>query len=75
MCGLDDVKEKLTQLVILPVKKPHMFHNMGMKPLKGCLLYGPSGCGKTTVCRALASHSGLNFISVKVHFTVGDCGV
>ena len=33
--------------------------------VESLLLYGPPGCGKTYIASAIASHCGLNFLSVK----------
>jgi len=63
--GLDDVKQYLREAVEWPLKYPHVFEQLGIKPPKGILLYGPPGCGKTLIAKAVATESGANFISVK----------
>jgi len=63
--GLDDVKQYLREAVEWPLKYPHIFEQLGIKPPKGILLYGPPGCGKTLIAKAVATESGANFISVK----------
>lgn len=63
--GLEDVKEKLKEMVEMPLTEPESFENMGITPPRGVLLYGPPGCGKTLIAKALANESKANFITVK----------
>ncbi|RWS23855.1 hypothetical protein B4U80_01942, partial [Leptotrombidium deliense] len=63
--GMKEVKAKLRQAVVMPLKHPEAFKRMGIAPPKGILLYGPPGCSKTMVGKALATESKLNFISIK----------
>src|SRR5512136_469258 len=63
--GLDDVKEHLKEAVEWPMKTAEIFSRLGIKPLKGIMLYGPPGCGKTLLARAVATESEANFITIK----------
>jgi transitional endoplasmic reticulum ATPase len=63
--GLSAVKERLREAVEWPLKYAQLFAQAGLAPIKGILLAGPPGCGKTLLAKALASQSGINFISVK----------
>jgi len=40
VAGLEDAKEKLKELVELPLSKPELYRAAGIKPSKGVLLYG-----------------------------------
>jgi transitional endoplasmic reticulum ATPase len=63
--GLDEAKEKLKELIELPLLRPDLYHKAGIKPSKGVLLSGPPGTGKTLLAKAIATESNANFISVK----------
>jgi len=65
--GMDDVKEKLQQLIEWPRKYPKLYSRMNMKDTigNGILLYGPPGTGKTLIAKILAHEINANFISVK----------
>ncbi|NON62776.1 AAA family ATPase, partial [Acidianus sp. RZ1] len=61
---LDDVKERIREIVELPMKHPELFQRLGIEPPKGVLLYGPPGVGKTLLAKALASEIGAYFVSI-----------
>jgi transitional endoplasmic reticulum ATPase len=43
------------ELVQLPLKFPHVYHQLGINPPRGLILYGPPGSGKTHMARAMAN--------------------
>jgi transitional endoplasmic reticulum ATPase len=63
--GLDEIKEALKETVEWPLKYADLFKKADTKPPKGIILHGRPGTGKTYLAKALASESGVNFISVK----------
>ena len=63
--GLEEAKRVLMETIEWPLKYPVLFEKANAKPAKGILLTGRPGTGKTLLAKAVASQSGVNFISVK----------
>jgi transitional endoplasmic reticulum ATPase len=61
---LEEVKQKIREIVELPLKHPELFERLSIEPPKGILLYGPPGTGKTLLAKALANEIGAYFITI-----------
>ncbi len=62
--GLEEQIRELYEVVVLPLKNPDLFREVGIEPPKGVLLYGPPGTGKTMLAKAVARASDAKFIRV-----------
>ncbi|MFM8359215.1 MAG: ATP-binding protein, partial [Verrucomicrobiota bacterium] len=61
IAGMEDVKAKLQEMVIKPLKHPDQARRWGIRPGGGILLYGPPGNGKTTLGKAVAGELEADF--------------
>lgn len=60
--GLDEVIQKLREMIELPLRYPEIFDKLGVEAPKGLLLYGPPGTGKTMLAKAVAHETDAHFI-------------
>ncbi|XP_075489366.1 uncharacterized protein LOC142528218 isoform X3 [Primulina tabacum] len=65
--ALENVKDTLKELVMLPLQRPELFSKGQLtKPCKGILLFGPPGTGKTMLAKSVATEAGANFINISM---------
>ncbi|OJD21005.1 hypothetical protein ACJ73_07657 [Blastomyces percursus] len=62
--GVDDVIQKLEDLIVLPMTRPQVYSSSKVQPPRGVLLHGPPGCGKTMIANAFAAELGVPFIAI-----------
>ncbi|MDY7083637.1 MAG: AAA family ATPase [Actinomycetota bacterium] len=65
IAGLDRTAAELSERLVLPLSRPQVFAEAGLRMERGVLLYGPPGTGKTLLARAVAHECGARFIAVR----------
>eukprot|EP00375_Theileria_parva_P003681 XP_766366.1 26S proteasome regulatory subunit 4 [Theileria parva strain Muguga] len=62
--GLEEQIQEIKEAVELPLTRPELYDDIGIKPPKGVILYGPPGTGKTLLAKAVANETSATFLRV-----------
>jgi len=62
--GLEQQIQEIKEAVELPLTRPELYEEMGIKPPKGVILYGVPGTGKTLLAKAVANQTSATFLRV-----------
>lgn len=62
--GLDKQVMEIKEAVELPLTRPELYEDIGIKPPKGVVLYGEPGTGKTLLAKAVANSTSATFLRV-----------
>jgi|GEM_PF-2856389 len=63
--GLAEVKQKLIQELIIPIRNPQICSIYSCSTNPKVLLYGPPGCGKSSLAKSLAYETGVTVFHVE----------
>lgn len=62
--GIEDIIQKIREVIELPFKQPDLYEHLGVKPYRGIMLWGEPGNGKTLIAKAIANEVRAHFIPV-----------
>lgn len=72
VAGLEKIKERLFQKVILPLKRPDLLKKYGRRMNNGILLYGSPGGGKTYIAKAIAGEADAYMLVPGINQILGE---
>lgn len=62
--GLEQQIQEIKEAVELPLTRPELYEEVGIRPPKGVILYGVPGTGKTLLAKAVANQTSATFLRV-----------
>jgi len=62
--GLEEQIQEIKEAVELPLTRPELYEEIGIRPPKGVILYGEPGTGKTLLAKAVANQTAATFLRV-----------
>eukprot|EP00164_Ancoracysta_twista_P000800 GFYU01001052.1.p1 GENE.GFYU01001052.1~~GFYU01001052.1.p1 ORF type:complete len:443 (-),score=142.03 GFYU01001052.1:24-1352(-) len=62
--GLESQIQEIKEAVELPLTRPEIYEDIGIRPPKGVILYGVPGTGKTLLAKAVANSTSATFLRV-----------
>ncbi|MFQ6051138.1 MAG: ATP-binding protein [Candidatus Hydrothermarchaeota archaeon] len=65
IAGLEEVKEKIREMICIPLKHMKTFNKLNLKVPTGVFLWGPLGSGKAILAEASASEAGVNYVYLR----------
>ncbi|XP_016924795.4 nuclear valosin-containing protein-like isoform X2 [Drosophila suzukii] len=68
--GMDSTLKELCEMLI-HIKSPEFYFQLGLLPSRGLLLHGPPGCGKTFLARAISGQLKMPLLEVPATELIG----
>ncbi|KAH8380026.1 hypothetical protein KR009_008538 [Drosophila setifemur] len=68
--GMDSTLKELCEMLI-HIKSPEFYFQLGLLPARGLLLHGPPGCGKTFLARAISGQLKMPLLEVPATELIG----
>ncbi|BFF97744.1 nuclear valosin-containing protein-like [Drosophila madeirensis] len=68
--GMDGTLKELCEMLI-HIKSPEFYFQLGLLPARGLLLHGPPGCGKTFLARAISGQLKMPLLEVPATELIG----
>jgi transitional endoplasmic reticulum ATPase len=70
--GASEVRERLVEMIVLPIKYPEAFKKARTRPPRGILMWGPPKTSMGILLEAAANEAGCSYISVRAQDVMGD---
>jgi ATP-dependent 26S proteasome regulatory subunit len=69
--GYNNLKQRLIDEIVLPLKHPDMVKYYDLKPPRGVILFGPPGTGKTVLIKSISRELNMSIIMLRPENVLG----